>query len=324
MAMISINNEGGLDLTLKTVHVGNYTASTQNSSTTNIKYLDGWEIVASGVFTPIVGAGVNTTSGIVTSFQVFGPSHNLEFSGTSSGVDVGTFCAYAGLASSIYGFDDLIHAVVANDNKVSGGAGTVIGGTGDDTLHLLLVQPLSIDGGAGIDTVTIDMGSAAIVLSSFFSQSASGYSINPGAFGASSLSNIERLEFFDGKTFALDLTPDGHAGQAMEFIGVVAPSLLNDTAIRGLIISLLDNGNSMEQLCQLALDQNLLPNFSNIELARNVYHNVLDDDADSGMTDALVGYIETHGQVSFLTTVAGLHLNVDLVGLQQTGVEYLV
>lgn len=42
------------------------------------------------------------------------------------------------------------------------------------------------------------------------------------------------------------------------------------------------------------------------------------------MTNELVGYIENHGQANFLATVAGLHINVDLVGLQQTGVEYLI
>ena len=33
-------------------------------------------------------------------------------------------------------------------------------------------------------------------------------------------------------------------------------------------------------------------------------------------------YIGSNGQVGFLSPVAGLTLNVDLVGLQQTGIEF--
>ena len=80
----------------------------------------------------------------------------------------------------------------------------------------------------------------------------------------------------------------------------------------------------MESLSQLALDLNLLPTTSSVALANAVYHNVLGGPASADMTDVLVGYIEDHGQADFVATVAGLHINVDLVGLQQTGVEYLV
>ncbi len=54
------------------------------------------------------------------------------------------------------------------------------------------------------------------------------------------------------------------------------------------------------------------------------YGNVFGDSASAEAIDALVGHIENHGQANFLATVAELHPNVDLVGLQQTGVEYLV
>ncbi len=80
----------------------------------------------------------------------------------------------------------------------------------------------------------------------------------------------------------------------------------------------------MESLSQLALDLNLLPTDSNAALANAVYQNVLGGTASPEMTDALVDFIEDHGQANFVATVAGLHINVDLVGLQQTGVEYLI
>ena len=141
--------------------------------------------------------------------------------------------------------------------------------------------------------------------------------------GKDNLVTVERLKFSD-LYVALDLTPEGHAGQAMEFIGAVAPSLLDDASVRGTIISLFDQGQTMESLSQLALDLNLLPTTSNADLANAVYHNVLGGIAALEMTNALVGYIESHSQANFLATVAGMNLNVDLVGLQQMGVEYLI
>ncbi len=51
--------------------------------------------------------------------------------------------------------------------------------------------------------------------------------------------------------------------------------------------------------------------------------HVLDSLPTEAQTQALTSYIEDHGQADFIAAVAGLHLNVDLVGLQQSGVEYV-
>ena len=177
----------------------------------------------------------------------------------------------------------------------------------------------SLDGQAGNDLVLFSDSRA----NSTLTKTASGWTVTSSADGTDTLTSIERLQFAD-KKIALDLTTDGNAGQAMEFIGAVAPDLLNNTSIRGLIISLFDQGQTMESLSQLALDLNLLPSTSNADLANAVYHNVLGGTASTEMTNVLVDYIDDYGQANFLATVAGLHINVDLVGLQQTGVEYLI
>lgn len=176
----------------------------------------------------------------------------------------------------------------------------------------------SIDGGLGIDT--------AAYIGSFSNYSlakdTAGWNIHSTLDGTDTLTNIERLKFSD-KNIALDVTPSGNAGQAMEFIGVIAPAQLDSAPIRGLIISLFDQGNTMEGLCQLALDINLVPKASNADLANAIFSNVTGGGtASQDMTNALVDYIESHSQANFLATVAGMHINVDLVGLQQTGIEY--
>lgn len=186
---------------------------------------------------------------------------------------------------------------------------TFTGGTGNDT----------IDGGGGIDTAIFSLSKANYSIA----KTGIGYTVsaNTGTDGNDVLTHVERLQFADQK-IALDLQTNENAGQAMEFIGVIAPSLLNTLSIRGMIINLFDQGNTMEQLCQLALDLNLAPKGNPSELANSIYQNVIGSNPSQEMTTALIGYIENNGEANFLATVAGMHINIDLVGLQQTGIEY--
>ena len=201
----------------------------------------------------------------------------------------------------------------ASDEQIHGGNGNDIffGEAGNDRL----------DGGSGIDTAGFNGNRAAYTLS----RTGSAFVVNAktGTDGTDTLITIERLQFADQR-IAVDLGTSGNAGQAMAFIGAVAPDLLNTTSVRGTIISLFDQGQSMETLSQLALNLQLLPTSSSVDLANAVHQNVKDESASPEMTNALVDYIESYGQANFLATVAGLHLNVDLVGLQQTGVAYLI
>lgn len=152
-------------------------------------------------------------------------------------------------------------------------------------------------------------------------QTAAGYRVGAPA-AVDELSGVERLQFWDKKV-GLDVQEGEHSALAIGFIGAVAPAFTNDLAARGVILSLLDQGTTMDDLSQLALDLNLLPKTSSADLATAVYRNVLSGDPDANMTNALVAYISGHGMANFISTVAGLHINVDLVGLQQTGMAYL-
>lgn len=149
----------------------------------------------------------------------------------------------------------------------------------------------------------------------------SGYRVAAAA-QVDELTGVERLQFWDKKV-GLDVHEGGHSALAIGFIGAVAPAFVNDLAARGTILSLLDQEVTMDQLSQLALDLKLLPTTHSVDLATAVYRNVLSADPDANMTNALVAYIGEHGMANFVSTVAGLHINVDLVGLQQTGMEYL-
>jgi hypothetical protein len=178
-----------------------------------------------------------------------------------------------------------------------------------------------IDGGSGTDTVICSGTKNQYTISgSNGSYTVSG--LSGTVDGSDTLTGVERLQFLD-TNFVLDLYSDSHAIQSMEFIGTIAPSLLNDKSIRGVIIAMFDQGYTMEQMSGLALQYNLVPHSTNIELANAVYQNVLHELPSTDMANALVGYINANGQANFLATVAGLHINVDLVGLAQTGIEFV-
>lgn len=203
-----------------------------------------------------------------------------------------------------------------------------VGGSGDDTLvgnasNNFLVGAAgsdSIDGGIGIDVAGYSGSRSDYVLS----QGGGGWTLASMTAGGEvdTLINVERLKFTEG-CVAFDLDSMESAGKAMGFIGVVAPSLLNSTSVRGVIISRFDQGEAMEDLCQVALELNLIDHSTNMRLASAVFHNVTGGVATAEIAERLADYIYYHGQADFLAEVAGLHINVDLVGLQVTGVDYI-
>lgn len=323
MATITINNPSGVNLYDLTTHRASFAASSVTSTTITVKYTDGWEVVASGAFEYY--ADMQYVKGKVSSFQVLRPGGVAEFSATLQTIEdnAGPIALATGVTSNqAMSFTVLIQTVMSSTD-INGSDPAIIGGAGNDSYFVTYDRRWTMDGGSGTDTVKYSMRADQYVIQ----RTDSGVSVDivydPNGTYLQTLTNVERLQFND-KTIALDVTPEGNTGKAMGFLGTVAPTLMNDTSIRGLIISLFDQGQTMESLSQLALDQHLLPTNSNLELANAVYHNVLGGAASTEMTNALVGFIEAHGQAKFLATVAGLHINVDLVGLQQTGVEYLI
>lgn len=82
----------------------------------------------------------------------------------------------------------------------------------------------------------------------------------------------------------------------MQFIGVVAPTLKADLSIRGAILSYFDQGRSMTEACQLALDAGWIPS-DNTELVKATYRNVFEtsNDPDQGTINSLLPYVESLG-----------------------------
>lgn len=211
----------------------------------------------------------------------------------------------------------------AGNDILTGNAGNNVlrGYGGDDALF----------GDAGIDYArySLDRSSYSIT------QTASGYTVqaNAGTEGTDTLTGIERLRFNDTR-IALDLTPDGNAGKSMQFIGMLAYDLIETPEIIGTILSIFDEGKTMNEVCQLAIDvgltQALAGSNSNLDLAKLVFRNVVGTEATDDIATGLASFMQGSGgtmtQAEFLTAVAQLELNndhVNLVGLADTGVEYI-
>ena len=147
------------------------------------------------------------------------------------------------------------------------------------------------------------------------------------------LTNVQRLEFTD-KKIAVDLKPTEHAGQAVEFIGILAPALVKNPAVFGQVLGLFDAGLTMPAVCQKAIDLGLVQSLAGAAsadaLVAMLFKNVLGTAPDaaqlSGLTAYLDGRVASYSQADFMALIAQSDLNqthIGLVGLQQTGIEFV-
>ena len=196
---------------------------------------------------------------------------------------------------------------------LDGGAGNdqITGGGGSD----------NINGGTGVDTAVftgtaksykVSIGSASVVVTGDLTKD-----------GTDTLTNVERLKFSD-KTIAIDLS--GNAGITVKVIGaVLGKSEVQSTKYVGLGLSYLDKGMSYSDLGALALTA--VGATTSDAIVSTLWRNVVGFEASAAtkapyikmLTDGMkVGdLVVLAADTSFNTT------NINLVGLAQTGIEYL-
>lgn len=277
---------------------------------------------------------IGFTAALGSTFTTFDPISGQQTIGTTiilSGVGVISLDSRSGWispsvisASSMLYTSMKVNATVTNSQPGS----NLTGSSRNDTITSTVGND-AIDGGSGIDTGFFSDTRASHTLT----KSISGWNSASSAEGTDTLTNVERLQFTD-KKLALDLSPTEHAGQALEFIGLMAPNLINTPSVVGLILGLFDQGKSLHDVCQLALDVALVNSIAgsntNAALAAMAFRNVIGVEADAGVVDMLVSYMDgrsaSYSQADFMAVVAGLEVNqahIGLVGLQQTGIEYV-
>ena len=151
--------------------------------------------------------------------------------------------------------------------------------------------------------------------------------------GRDYLNEVERLEFSD-RSIAFDVGATQNAGKAKLFIGSVAHSLVNDATKLGIILYLIDNGYSdITSLSQLAIDTGVIATLagggSNEALIGLVTKNILgqsDPNVEAMLASYMDGTVANYSQAQFLGAITMLEVNqqrVDLVGIAETGMEYI-
>ncbi len=211
---------------------------------------------------------------------------------------------------------NLIQSYRQNESGWSGDTGndTLIGGRGNNTL----------DGGSGIDTARFTGKLADYSLA----RSVNTWTVKDigGVVSNDSLSTIERLQFADTK-LAIDL--DGHAGTVAKTLGTVfgADSMANKTFV-GIGLNMVDGGMIAPDLMQAALNAKLGTGFSNDAEIKLLYQNIIGISPSATDVSFWTEKISAgeYTQVSLAVAAANMlenSSNIGLVGLQQTGVEFV-
>ena len=217
-------------------------------------------------------------------------------------------------ADNLHGNDvnNVINGGAGNDQITGGGGGDQItGGGGND----------NIDGGIGIDIA-------------IFSGASKGYKISTEATsvlvtgdaitdGIDTLLNIERIRFSD-KSIAIDL--NGNAGISAKVIGaVLGKTQVQNLTYVGLGLSYLDKGMSYSDLSALALTA--VGATTNDAVVSTLWKNVIGTDATAEIKAPYIKMLTDGMKVGDLVVLAAdtsfNTTNINLVGLAQTGIEYL-
>lgn len=196
----------------------------------------------------------------------------------------------------------------------------ISGGAGNDLLNTRAGNDV-VDGGEGVDTVTFSGNRANYTVAS--SAGSDSVMDNVGSDGTDTLLNVERLQFADAK-LALDL--DGNAGITVKILGAVfGPASVANKEYVGIGLSLLDGGMSYESLMEFALvAAGATTHAAEVNL---LWTNLFGSPPTAEQAAPYVALLDSGsfsaGGLGIIAADSVLNLaNINLVGLQQTGIEY--
>lgn len=180
----------------------------------------------------------------------------------------------------------------------------------------------TIDGGQGIDTNVYNAARSAFTISKV--NSLEKFNVASTAAGVQDLlTNIERLKFTD-KSIAIDL--NGNAGTTAKILGAVfgKESLSNKNYV-GIGLHFLDAGWTYDNLAALALDAAGAK--TNDQIVSLLWTNVIGTTPTTSDKLPLIALLEngmSAGALAHLAADTSFNTtNINLVGLAQTGIEYI-
>lgn len=238
-----------------------------------------------------------------------------------------------GKSSSLGRISSGSNAGVATDNlQVAFGSDIeqVIGSNQSDQITGTAVQNVftgkggndTLDGAGGIDTA-IFLGSRSGYMLTVSATSAV-VRDNQGADGTDTLMAVERLKFSD-YSIALDL--DGNAGKTARLLGAVfGKTAISNKEYVGIGLRLLDDGMSFENLGGLALQAAGATNSDAI--VSMLWNHVMGKPALTAEKTPFITMLDsgsiTRGGLVVLAAETSINAeNINLVGLRQSGIEYL-
>jgi Ca2+-binding RTX toxin-like protein len=186
-----------------------------------------------------------------------------------------------------------------------------------------------IDGGLGTDTVVYSGPIERYTVN----KSGNRYIVSEptGSDDTDYLTNIERLQFKESK-LALDIT-NGPVAIGARLIGaLLGPTFVKDKVLAGIVIGLMDQNYSAENVVTLGLATPLYLGMAgssnNVDFVKQVFSNVVGRPPLANELNIYVGMLEngTATQVSLAVMAANTDLNaarIDLVGLIQHGWEFV-
>ena len=172
------------------------------------------------------------------------------------------------------------------------------------------------DGGLGIDTVVYSGPQERYSIT----KSGNRYVVSEpsGSDDTDYLSNIERLQFSNGKV-ALDL--GGNAGQAARLIGaLLGPSFIKDKALAGVVIGLVDQDYSIENIANLGLSTSfylaLAGSTKNEDFVNHVFRNVVGRTPEVNEQKTYVDMLNAGtSQAALAVMAAGTEFTASQIGL---------
>ena len=206
---------------------------------------------------------------------------------------------------------------------------TISSGTGNDSIVGSSKNDL-IAGGIGNDTIDGGSGKDTAV---FLSKSSSyKYTNNGGTWtvtnsttevGIDTLKNIEIIQFTD-LSVAIDI--NGNAGTTAKILGAVfGKESVSNKSFVGIGLSFLDSGWTYDNLAALALDA--VGAKTNDQIVSLLWTNVIGTKPTAADKQPFIALLEngmTAGSLAHLAADTSFNAsNINLVGLAQTGIEYI-
>ena len=177
------------------------------------------------------------------------------------------------------------------------------------------------DGGLGTDSVVY----SGPLVQYTVNKSGNSYIVSEptGSDGTDYLTNIERLKFKD-KFIAIDL--DGNAGTTAKILGAVfGKESVSNKSYVGIGLNFLDTGWTYDNLAALALDAAGAK--TNDQIVSLLWTNVIGTKPTAADKQPFIALLEngmSAGALAHLAADTSFNTtNINLVGLAQTGIEYI-